>query len=77
MGKNQNVGHKHNKQILKIAERNGARIVSGKKHILIFDGPDLVLSLSRGAHRSDSVPGGMMKVALKRMKARGWDVGNG
>lgn len=70
---NRGVGHKDNREILRIARANGARIVDGKKHLLIFDGPDLVVSLSRGGHRTDR--GRPMKEeALKRFRKRGWRV---
>jgi hypothetical protein len=70
----QTVGHKNNKELLKIATANGGRVVYGKNHILIYDGNFLVVAVSYGGHKKDRVPGGMKGQALRAFKKRGWRV---
>lgn len=62
-----NVGNKNNRKLLKIARANGARVVAGKKHILIYDGKFLVAGLSLGSKGAD-----VEKNVLLKFKKRGW-----
>jgi hypothetical protein len=61
------------KNVLKVAEKNGARIVTGRNHIKIYDGSELLGVLPHG-HNRDRVPGGCDKMFRKKFAARGWTV---
>lgn len=63
---------KVDREALKMAQRNGARILIGKKHVLVYDGPELLFVLSRGGHKKDRVPGGTQGMAVRKMRKRGW-----
>lgn len=65
------VSAKSNRELIKIAIANGGRVVQGRKHILIYDGPDLVTVLSMGK-RKDRVPGGGNKITVQKFRKRGW-----
>lgn len=69
MGKN--LATLSDKELIRIATRNGARVVSGGKHILIYDGKELVAVLSKGK-RKDRVPGGSNKITAAKFRRRGW-----
>lgn len=60
------VGNSVNRKLLKIANKNGGRIVWGKKHIKVFDGKVLVAVLSRGGHSHDD------KAVMTAFRRRGW-----
>lgn len=60
------VGNSVNRKLLQIAKRNGGRIVWGKKHIKVFDGPHLVAVLSLGGHSHDD------KAVMSKFRRKGW-----
>ena len=67
MVKQREVGSKVNRELLQIARDNGARIVWGKKHILVFDGSVMVCGLSYGSGARNH-----KAMILKRYAKRGW-----
>lgn len=68
--KGETVAHKEIRKVLRVAQRNGARIENGMKHYKVYSGDRLVMVVAHGTQR-DKVPGGLARQLKKKLAAEG------